>query len=523
MFETLTKGFRSAKQRFQGLAELDETTVDDALKDVRTALLEADVGFDVVQDFCKRVKEKAVGVIVKVKASTKEKVRRVSPEDHFVKLCHDELVDLMGPVDTNLKFAKKGPTGVMLVGLQGSGKTTTIGKLAHYLEKNHKRPLLVAADVYRPAAIEQLQIIGQQLGIPVYAEPGGKPPEICERGVRAAAESGRDVVLFDTAGRLAIDEPLMQELAEIDRRVHPGNILLVVDAMIGQDAVGTAKAFNDRLNLDGDARGGAALSVKAVTGKPIKFVGMGESSERLEEFRPDGMASRILGRGDVVGLIQQFEEVVDEEKAEQDAVRMLKGKFDMNDFLEQIGVLKKMGPLKDMVEKIPGVADAIPEGTQISDNELVRIGAMISSMTEDERRHPERFIVTSWEEVVEGGKRKKKRSAFYESGRLARVAKGSGRREQEVADLLNRFAMMRQMMMQIGMSTGLLGKIPGFKQLAQAKKMMGLDVNQLANMMQTPSAERGHFQAPKRNVDRAKEKRKRKDARKARKKARQRR
>src|SRR3954447_26975541 len=531
MFETLTKGFRSAKQRFQGLAELDEATVDEALKDVRTALLEADVGFEVVQDFCKRVKEKAVGVIVKVKASTKEKVRRVSPEDHFVKLCHDELVDLMGPVDSSIRYAKKGPTGIMLVGLQGSGKTTTVGKLARFLERNHKRPLLVAADVYRPAAIDQLQIIGKGLGIPVFAEPGGKPPEICERALRVAAETGRDVILFDTAGRLALDELLMQELSEIDRRVHPANILLVVDAMIGQDAVGTAKAFNDRLNLDGvvltkldgDARGGAALSVKAVTGKPIKFVGMGESSDRLEEFRPDGMASRILGRGDVVGLIQQFEDAVDEGKAEQDAVRMLKGKCDMNDFQEQLQVLKKMGPLKEMVEKIPGIADAIPEGAQVSDDELVRIGSMISSMTADERRHPERFIVTSWEEVVEGGKRKKKRSAFYESGRLARVAKGSGHREQEVADLLNRFAMMRQMMMQIGMQTGLLSKIPGFKQLAQAKKMMGLDVNQLANMMQTPSAERGHFQAPKRNVDRVKEKRKRKDARKARKKARKRR
>ncbi|HVX97810.1 MAG TPA: signal recognition particle protein [Polyangia bacterium] len=531
MFETLTKGFRSAKQRFQGLAELDEATVDEALKDVRTSLLEADVGFDVVQDFCKRVKEKAVGVIVKVKASSKEKVRRVSPEDHFVKLCHDELIELMGAVDTGLKFAKKGPTGVMLVGLQGSGKTTTIGKLARYLEKRHKRPLLVAADVYRPAAIEQLQILGKQLNIPVYAEPGGSPPDICEKAVRVASESGRDVILFDTAGRLAIDEPLMQELAEIDRRVKPANILLVVDSMIGQDAVGTAKAFNDRLNLDGviltkldgDARGGAALSVRAVTGKPIKFVGMGEASDRLEEFRPDGMASRILGRGDVVGLIQQFEEVVDEEKAEQDAVRMLKGKFDMKDFQEQLGVLKKMGPLQDMVEKIPGIADALPQGVQVDDKELVRIEAMIGSMTEDERRHPERFVVTSWEEVVDGGRRKKKRSAFYDMKRLQRVARGSGHKEQEVADLLNRFAMMRQMMMQLGASTGLLGKIPGFKQLAQAKKLMGMDMNQLASMMNTPSPERGGFQAPKRNIDRAKEKRKRKDAKKARKASRKRR
>src|ERR1043165_9195196 len=199
MFETLTKGFRNAKQRFQGLAELDEATVDEALKDVRTSLLEADVGFDVVQDFCQRVREKAVGVIVKVKASSKEKTRRVTAEDHFVKLCHDELVDLMGPVDSNLKYAKKGPTGIMLVGLQGSGKTTTIGKLAHFLEKQHKRPLLVAADVYRPAAIEQLKIIGERLDIPVYSEPGGSPPVICENAVRVAAEQGRDVVLFDTA------------------------------------------------------------------------------------------------------------------------------------------------------------------------------------------------------------------------------------------------------------------------------------------------------------------------------------
>jgi signal recognition particle subunit SRP54 len=531
MFETLTKGFRSAKQRFQGVAELDEATVDEALKDVRTALLEADVGFDVVQDFCQRVKEKSTGLIVRVRASTKEKVQRVSPEDHFVKLCHDELVALMGPVDSNIKTAKKGPTGIMVVGLQGSGKTTTVGKLARYLEKRHRRPLLVAADVYRPAAIDQLKILGEQLGMPVYSEPGGSPPLICEKAMRVAAETGRDTIIFDTAGRLAIDEPLMNELSEIKRLTNPANILFVVDAMIGQDAVATAKTFNDRLDydgviltkLDGDARGGAALSVKAITGKPVKFVGMGESLDRLEEFRPDGMASRILGRGDVVGLIQQFEEVVDEEKAEQDAVRMLKGKFDMNDFFEQIGVLQKMGSLSEMVEKIPGAAEAMPEGAKIDDRELVRIGSMISSMTEDERRHPERFVVTSWEEVVDGGKRKKKRSAFYDQGRIKRVARGSGHKENEVADLLNRFAMMRQLMQQIGASTGLLGKIPGFKQLAQMKKFAGIDVNKLASMVNTPSAERGHFQAPRRNTDRAKEKRKRKDARKARKASRKRR
>jgi signal recognition particle subunit SRP54 len=538
MFETLTKGFRSAKQRFSGQAELDEATVDEALRDVRAALLEADVGYEVVQEFCTRVKEKAVGLIVKVRASSKEKVQRVSPEDHFVKLCNDELIDLMGPVDTSLEFAKKGPTGIMMVGLQGSGKTTTVGKLALMLQKRHKRPLLVAADVYRPAAIDQLKVLGDRIGVPVYSEPGGSPPDICEKAVRVAAETGRDVVIFDTAGRLAIDEPLMNELSEIKRRCNPANILFVVDAMIGQDAVATAKAFNDRLDydgvvltkLDGDARGGAALSVKAVTGKPIKLVGMGESSERLEEFRPDGMASRILGRGDVVGLIQQFEEVVDQEKAEQDAMRMLKGKFDMNDFLEQIGVLQKMGSLKDLIEKIPGIAD-LPEGVNIDDRELVRIKAVISSMTEDERRFPDRFIVTSWEEIVEGDRRKKKRSAFYDQSRIRRVARGSGQKESDVTDILNRFAMMRQMMQQLGQSTGLLGRLPGFKQMAQLKKFAGMDMNKLAGMMGGggggggfgAGGGGGSFQPPRRNEDRARDKKKRKDARKARKVARKRR
>ena len=532
MFETLTKGFRSAKQKFQGLAELDEATVDAALADVRTALLEADVGFEVVQEFCKRVKEKATGIIVKVRATAKEKVRRVTPEDHFVKLCHDELIELMGPVDTNLKFAKKGPTGIMMVGLQGSGKTTTVGQAgASPDEPAPQTPdagggRRLPAGRHRPAEGARRAPGGAGL-----QRAGGQPARICQRAQKVASETGRDVVIFDTAGRLAIDEPLMNELKEIKHRTSPANILFVVDAMIGQDAVATAKTFNDVLDydgvvltkLDGDARGGAALSVKAVTGKPVKFVGMGESSERLEEFRPDGMASRILGRGDVVGLIQQFEDVVDEEKAEQDAVRMLKGKFDMNDFLDQIGVLQKMGSLSDLVEKIPGVSDAMPEGAKIDDRELVKIKAVISSMTEDERQHPERFVVTSWEEVVEGGTRRKKRSAYYDQGRVRRVARGSGFRENDVADLLNRFAMMRQLMMQIGASSGLLGKIPGFKQFAQMKKFAGIDVNQLTSMMNTPSAQRGGFQAPKRNVDKAKEKQKRKDARKARKKARKRR
>src|SRR5262249_49624824 len=357
MFETLTRGFRAAKQRLQGRAELSPEIVDEALREVRLSLLEADVEFKVVKAFLERVKEKTIGLSVDLKAkSTEHGVVRVTPDQHFVKICQDELIALMGPVDTTIRTAKRGPTGIMMVGLQGSGKTTTVGKLARYLEKKHKKPCLVAADVYRPAAIQQLQVLGEQLEMPVFADVESKDPvDICARAVGRAHTSGRDVVIFDTAGRLAIDEPLMQELANIDQRVEPANIFLVCDAMIGQSAVETAKAFNERLDLDGiiltkldgDARGGAALSIKEVTGKPIKFLGMGEALDKLEEFRPEGLASRILGMGDIVGLMQEFEEVVDAEKAEQDAIRMLKGKFDMGDFLEQIRVIQKMGSLKD--------------------------------------------------------------------------------------------------------------------------------------------------------------------------------
>src|SRR5262249_3118439 len=293
-----------------------------------------------------------------------------------------------------------------------------------------------APDVSRPAAVDQLEILGDKLGYPVFSEAGKTPPEICEHAMQYAREKGRDVVIFDTAGRLAIDEPLMKELEEIDKRTQPANIFLVVDAMIGQDAVQTASAFHDRLNLDGviltkldgDARGGSALSSKEVTGKPIKFLGMGESLDKLEEFRPDGLASRILGMGDIVGLVKDFEEVVDAEKAEEDAVRMLKGKFDMQDFLEQIRVIQKMRSLKDMFEKMPFFGGALPEGVNLDDGELKKIEAMISSMTAEERRRPERFVVTSWEEITsQQGKKAKRKTADYDPARVRRVALGSGR------------------------------------------------------------------------------------------------
>jgi signal recognition particle subunit SRP54 len=441
----------------------------------------------------------------------------------------------------------------MVVGLQGSGKTTTVGKLARWLEKTHKRhPLLVAADVYRPAAIDQLQILGEQLGYPVFAETGKSPPEICEDAVRFAHEKGRDVVVFDTAGRLAIDEPLMKELEDIDRRVQPANIFLVCDAMIGQDAVKTAAAFHNRLNLDGviltkldgDARGGAALSIKEVTGKPIKFLGMGESLDKLEEFRPDGLASRILGMGDIVGLVKDFEEVVDAEQAEKDAVRMLKGKFDMQDFLDQIRTIQKMGSLRELFEKMPFFGGGLPDNVNLDDRELKKIEAMINSMTVDERRHPERFVVTSWEEITgQKGQKVRKRSADYDPSRVKRIAGGSGRKETEVKELLHKFAMMRQMMVQLGASTGLLGKIPGFKQFAQMKQLANMDLGAVmgsggggapAGMpagMNVPGLPPGYTlpgtrsaaPPPMRSRERDKEKRKRKEARKQRKKARKRR
>ena len=489
MFETLSKGFRAAKQRLTGVAELNDEVIDEALRDVRMSLLEADVEFKVVKRFLERVKEAARGEEVQLRAKSKELgARKISPEQAFIAICQDQLTRMMGPVDTELRWAKKGPTGIMMVGLQGSGKTTSVGKLARFLETQHqKKPLLVAADVYRPAAVDQLKTLGSQLDVPVFSIDGSDPVDICHKAVEHAAQNGHDVIIFDTAGRLAIDEPLMQELEDIDKATHPANIFLVLDAMTGQDAVRTAEAFNKRLNLDGviltkmdgDARGGAALSVKEVTGKPIKYVGMGESLDRLEEFRPDGIASRILGMGDIVGLVKDFEQVVDAEKAEEDAVRMLRGKFDMQDFLEQIRMIQKMGSLKDLFDKLPFFPGGLPDDVNLDDRELKKIEAMINSMTVQERKDPTVFVTTSWEEIAsqsQPGKKNKRRRADYHPDRVKRIAGGSGRKEEEVKELLQKFGAMRQMMVQLGASTGLLGKIPGLKQFQQMKRLSGLDL-----------------------------------------------
>ncbi|MFT5358354.1 MAG: signal recognition particle subunit SRP54, partial [Polyangiales bacterium] len=353
-----------------------------------------------------------------------------------------------------------GITGIMMVGLQGSGKTTSAAKLARLLEAEHGRKvLLVAADVARPGAIEQLQVLGEQIAVPVFAIPGGDPVDICDQAQKHCKRIKRDTIIYDTAGRLAVDEPLMQELDNIRSKCEPANTFLVVDAMIGQNAVTTAKTFHDRIGvtgvvltkMDGDARGGAALSIREVTGAPVKFVGLGETMDKMELFRPEGMASRILGMGDVVGLMKDFKGVVDEEKAEQDAKRMLQGDFTLDDFLEQISMLQNMGPLKDIFEKLPMFGDAMPEGLNIDESELDRTKAMVCSMTKQERNDPALFQ--------------------KQASRINRVAKGSGREAKEVADLLQRFAFMKNMMGNIGQQAGMLGKIPGMKQIAQARRM----------------------------------------------------
>ena len=464
MLETITKGFRSARHRLQGYRELDEETLEEVLADIRTSLLEADVEFGVVKKFLADVKEKALGEVVRVKVQTDTgKTLKASPQDHFIKICHDELVALMEPGEQGLKMKPKGVTTVMMVGLQGSGKTTSAGKLARLLTSQGHRPLLVAADIYRPAAIEQLKVLGQKLDVPVFSVAGLKPPDLCEQGYAEAQRTGRNIVIFDTAGRLTIDQQLMDELAEIRRRVPPDNTLLVIDAMIGQDAVTTAKAFHDKVGidgvvltkLDGDARGGAAVSVKMVTGAPIKFAGMGEGLDKLEVFRAEGMASRILGMGDIVGLMTDFEKVVDEKKAEADARKMLSGKFTLSDFLEQIKMLKKMGSLRDVMEKLPFFSDAMADGIKFDDKELVRIEAIIQSMTQDERKKPE----------------------MINARRLQRIARGSGRKPTDVQELLQRYQVMRQLMQRIGQAPGLLSRLPGFGQMGQLAKMKGMAVD----------------------------------------------
>jgi signal recognition particle subunit SRP54 len=500
VLETLTKGFTSAREKLSGVRELTEENIDQSLRDVRTSLLEADVDVTVARDFLSRVKDRALGERIGTRArDASGRQIRVTPGQHFVKICETELIELMGPVDSSLSMAK-GVTSLMLIGLQGVGKTTVAAKLARHLQKQNRRPLLVAADIYRPAAILQLQQLGAQIEADVFAgADGDRPAAICAAAKKRAAAEGYDAIIYDTAGRLAIDDELMGELGEITDATSPANTLLVCDALMGRDAVNTARSFSERLSLDGliltkldgDARGGAALAIKAVTGIPIKFLGTGETLDRLEPFRPDGLASRILGMGDIVGLVKDFEEVVDEKEAEKDAERLLRGQFGLDDLLKQLRTIQKMGPLRDVFAKLPmfgSLAD------QVDERELGRVQALIHSMTPTERAQPD----------------------VIEKSRMSRIARGSGRRSKDVRDLLGRFTQMREMMGQLGKGGGMLSKIPGLGNLAGAG---GMDPMAMLGESSGGKSGRGRREA---TDTRSRQKGKRKQARKARRKNRRR-
>jgi signal recognition particle subunit SRP54 len=447
VLETLTKGFRSARDRFLGITQLSEDNVSEALREVRMSLLEADVDLGIVRDFLERVKQRCLGEEVRLRSGKKGRKVQVTPADHFTKACYEELVALMG--DEQPLARAKGVRPVMLIGLQGTGKTSTAAKLARRLKSEGERPLLVAADVYRPAARDQLRILAERVEVEFFTGEGEDAARICEDAVAHARAHKLHTVILDTAGRLQIDEPLMQELEEIASRVKPEHRLLVCDSMMGREAVHVARGFAERIpldgliltKLDGDARGGAALAIRAATGVPVRYVTVGEGVDRLESFRPEGMASRILGMGDVVGLMQDFEEVVDQEQAEQDAKRLLKGRFTFDDFLSQLRTLQKMGPLRDLLEKMPFAGEMFPEGAQVDPKQLKRVEAIALSMTPGERARPETI----------------------DESRRRRIARGSGTRPDEVGELVQRFEAMRRMMGQLGQGGlgGLLGRVPG--------------------------------------------------------------
>jgi signal recognition particle subunit SRP54 len=471
VLEALTKGFTAAREKLGGVSELTEENVEQSLRDVRMSLLEADVDLAVVKDFLSRVKERAIA--------------------------------LMGPVDPTLARGPGGVTSVMLLGLQGVGKTTVAAKLARHLQAQNLRPLLVAADVYRPAAVLQLQQLGERIDVPVHTGAEGEAPTaICAEATRRAAAEGFDAIAFDTAGRLAIDEELMEEIEEISRVASPANTLLVCDALMGRDAVNVARAFSERIELDGlvltkldgDARGGAALAVKAATGVPIKFLGTGEALDRLEPFRPEGLASRILGMGDVVGLVRDFEAVVDEREAERDAEQMLRGQFGLEDLLKQLRTIQRMGPLREVLSKLPMFGSF---ADQVDERELGRVEALIHSMTPDERARPQ----------------------IIDKSRASRIARGSGRRSKEVQELIERFSQMREVIAALGGKGGLLSRIPGGGRLAGAGIPPGLDPESVLN-----AAGGGGMGPGRRRVarGRARQKDKRKQARKARKRNRRR-
>lgn len=428
MFDSLAGALRNAYQALVGKKQLTEDNVEEGIRAVRTALLEADVNFNVAKNFIKDVKARAIG---------QDLIKAVNPGDQFIKIFHDALTDLLGGQATGLPVADHGPLVLMMAGLQGSGKTTTCAKLALWLRKKKKKnPMLVAADLQRPAAVDQLVTLGKQLGIPVHAEgTGARPPEVCVRGIEAAKRGLHDVVILDTAGRLHIDDALMRELQDVHARTKPHGVLLVCDAMLGQDAVNSAQEFHNRLPIwgvvltktDGDSRGGAALSIKAVTGRPILFAGVGEKVDDLEEFDPPRMAGRILGMGDVVGLVEKAQAVIDEKEAERQAKKLQKGEFNFEDFLKQMSMIRKLGPLKKVLGLLPGMGEALKD-IDLDDKRFQRVEAMIHSMTPKERKNPD----------------------LIEIQRRRRIAAGSGNELQAVHDLIKQFKMMQGMMKKLG-------------------------------------------------------------------------
>ena len=423
MFENLSDRLQGIAHKMKGYGKITEDNIADMMREIRLSLLEADVNYKVVKEFTNKVKEKALG---------EEVNKSLNPGDLFVKIVRDELQELLGGDNAPLVMNKK-PTITMLVGLQGSGKTTTNGKLANFLRKKHgKKPLLVACDVYRPAAIDQLKQIGKELNIPVYSEGIGDPVEISKNAIKYANENGYDYVLIDTAGRLHIDEELMDELKRISSEVKPDEILLVIDAMMGQDAINVITGFNDALNLtgviltklDGDTRGGVALSVRHLTNIPIKFIGVSEKMDGLTEFHPDRMANRIIGMGDVISLVEKVQDEIDEKEAMKAAKKMSKGTFDLEDFLGQLNQIKKLGPLENLLKMIPGVKKMGLDNAKIDPKQMAHIEAIVLSMTPEERHNPD----------------------IIKASRKQRIAKGCGLTVTDVNKLLNQFEEMKKMM-----------------------------------------------------------------------------
>jgi signal recognition particle subunit SRP54 len=449
MFEGIQRGLSEIFKKLRGRGRLSESNIRDGIREVRRALLEADVNFTVVEEFVKRVTEKSLGQAV---------LRSLDPSEQIVRVVYDELVELMGPVDHSLRFAKDRPTVFMMCGLQGSGKTTTCGKLALTLRDKGRKPLLVAADLQRPAAVDQLKVLGEQIKVPVYSEMPSNPVQVCKNAVAYANANLLDTIILDTAGRLHVDEMPMDELKQIDRVVRPDEVYLVCDAMTGQDAVTSSKAFNDALELngviltklDGDARGGAALSIKEVTKVPIKFIGVGEKLDALEEFHPERMAQRIMGQGDLAGLIEKVGKVqqqLTQEEMERQQKKLAKGDFNLDDFRNQFQMMSKMGGMKDMMSRMPGMSEMIPEGED-PEVAIKRIQGMIDSMTKEERRNPD----------------------IIDIPRRRRIATGSGTEPHEIKQFLNQFDQVRTLMRQmasmslwerIKMVTG-LGKMGAF-------------------------------------------------------------